>query len=521
MTRRQAQPNSALLAGEMGIDEWLLDILACPACHGKLLSNPGNLTCPGCGRIYPVRDEIPILLIDEAAIDRQTASKLLPAADIRPRSAIQSEKSSGLSATYFPWSVITNQQTLKRALLYFDRLYILAPSAPTLELLLEEIDAGKHSSPSLTTSMRNSLRRFYHEIASLRDAGIIETFGSDFIFSDENMKRTLQDMTFDDVVNLDSPPIRDDVEYFWSSISGHTRMLREWDEGTRQLAVQYWTDVGASEAFGAIEDSVNSYLEHLPLQARSLYSRQGVMQTITPSLMSNISILCIERSGSAPLIDSSSDFELFQHKYRRMFSADVNVKAEENRQALTRLVASADSKSGILANYALEVLLPDLSQLSFEDILDIRQRFDESLQAFRLLVSQLAADISATVADVEFYRQCQAAVEKDILPAALELGKEMRLSKARVIKRVMDSAASFKPAVPFVISAFAPLPIYAAALVSAGIMTFDVAMDTYLSRKNRLYNNGVAYILEASGQPIKVDTLLWNRSAAIKSRYGL
>jgi hypothetical protein len=51
------------------IDDWLLDILACPACHGKLRADEqaSELVCTGeCGRAYPVRDDIPVLLIDEA-----------------------------------------------------------------------------------------------------------------------------------------------------------------------------------------------------------------------------------------------------------------------------------------------------------------------------------------------------------------------------------------------------------------------------------------------------------------------
>ena len=53
----------------MQIDDWLLDILACPACHGKLRADEqaSELVCTGeCGRAYPVRDDIPVLLIDEA-----------------------------------------------------------------------------------------------------------------------------------------------------------------------------------------------------------------------------------------------------------------------------------------------------------------------------------------------------------------------------------------------------------------------------------------------------------------------
>lgn len=51
----------------MAIDSGLLDILVCPACHGPL--HPpvsGGIACGGCGRVYPVRDGIPVMLVDEA-----------------------------------------------------------------------------------------------------------------------------------------------------------------------------------------------------------------------------------------------------------------------------------------------------------------------------------------------------------------------------------------------------------------------------------------------------------------------
>jgi hypothetical protein len=49
----------------------LLDILVCPACKQPLaLKATGeSLKCSACRRVYPVRDNIPILLIEEAAID--------------------------------------------------------------------------------------------------------------------------------------------------------------------------------------------------------------------------------------------------------------------------------------------------------------------------------------------------------------------------------------------------------------------------------------------------------------------
>jgi uncharacterized protein len=54
----------------MKIDSWLLDILACPQCHSPLRvdEEASELVCtgPDCGLAYPVRDDIPVLLIDEA-----------------------------------------------------------------------------------------------------------------------------------------------------------------------------------------------------------------------------------------------------------------------------------------------------------------------------------------------------------------------------------------------------------------------------------------------------------------------
>lgn len=53
------------------IPQDLLDILVCPVCKKPLAvqANGESLKCAGCRRVYPVRDDIPILLVDEAKID--------------------------------------------------------------------------------------------------------------------------------------------------------------------------------------------------------------------------------------------------------------------------------------------------------------------------------------------------------------------------------------------------------------------------------------------------------------------
>lgn len=49
--------------------EALLQILACPACRGPLAyedKNGGGFLCARCRTVYPVEEEIPIMLIDKA-----------------------------------------------------------------------------------------------------------------------------------------------------------------------------------------------------------------------------------------------------------------------------------------------------------------------------------------------------------------------------------------------------------------------------------------------------------------------
>ncbi len=48
------------------IDPQLLEILACPACKTPIRQEDDRLVCDTCKRRYPIRDGIPVMLIDEA-----------------------------------------------------------------------------------------------------------------------------------------------------------------------------------------------------------------------------------------------------------------------------------------------------------------------------------------------------------------------------------------------------------------------------------------------------------------------
>ncbi len=55
----------------MPISADLLEILVCPLCKAKveLKEDQSGLKCVQCKRVYPIRDDIPVMLIDEAKIE--------------------------------------------------------------------------------------------------------------------------------------------------------------------------------------------------------------------------------------------------------------------------------------------------------------------------------------------------------------------------------------------------------------------------------------------------------------------
>ena len=61
----------------MPVDPQLMEILVCPACRGTVAERPddGGIECGGCGRIYPVRDGIPVMLVDEASDPGESGRK--------------------------------------------------------------------------------------------------------------------------------------------------------------------------------------------------------------------------------------------------------------------------------------------------------------------------------------------------------------------------------------------------------------------------------------------------------------
>lgn len=52
----------------MSLSRELLEVLACPKCKGEVRLNDkqDGLVCQACKLVYPIKEDIPVMLIDEA-----------------------------------------------------------------------------------------------------------------------------------------------------------------------------------------------------------------------------------------------------------------------------------------------------------------------------------------------------------------------------------------------------------------------------------------------------------------------
>lgn len=57
----------------MSLNADFLEIVRCPACRARvaLKADGSGLKCESCHRVYPIRDDIPIMLVNEAQIETE------------------------------------------------------------------------------------------------------------------------------------------------------------------------------------------------------------------------------------------------------------------------------------------------------------------------------------------------------------------------------------------------------------------------------------------------------------------
>jgi uncharacterized protein YbaR (Trm112 family) len=79
-------------AAQADVSEGLLDLLVCPDCRKPLGKRGSTLLCSGCGRRYPVRDGVPVMLLDQTLPPNAASDAGQDGQDVTDRGESNSEE---------------------------------------------------------------------------------------------------------------------------------------------------------------------------------------------------------------------------------------------------------------------------------------------------------------------------------------------------------------------------------------------------------------------------------------------
>jgi hypothetical protein len=417
-----------------------------------------------------------------------------------------------IEALYFPWIAIQGLETLKRALVYFDKVYVLSPPYQHTELLIRAAEGL----PSRFQPAVLEFDRFQHHTATLREEGVLElvdpyVFGVPSFPSPDTPRGYAYMHSATPDIESHLAKIRRKVP----DLEGNSRLLSRsiladlsdesfcslptplevffqgyliFDYSTAGWTFSEFHGYDFHEIGRAYSSGIKQF-EGFTLQD-SLFTGGGaqLMSHLGQSLIINRTIIAANALNAVPFTDQTGQFKFLRNKFDRTTLGD------DERKFLDNLAPSLDYKAHGLGLRIIETRVPNLVDLSWEDILEIRAHAQVELAHFRIEVAKLATDIQGAYGTDTFEREADTILAKTVNPAVHELGLKLRMSRLEILQDAFKKAQSLKPVIPFAISFFFNAPLILALVVAAGVAAADVALEAYLGRRKLRSSTGLSYL---------------------------
>jgi hypothetical protein len=419
-----------------------------------------------------------------------------------------------IEALYFPWIAIQGLETLKRALVYFDKVYVLSPPYQHTGLLIREAQGL----PEKFHSAVLEFDEFRRQTATLREEGVLE-FVDPYAFGVPSFPSSTNPPQSYAYTHSSTP----DIEAHLAKIR---RKVPDLEENSRLLSRSILADL-SDEAFcrlptplevffqndlildystagwtfsefhgydfhdmGPVFRSDIRQLEGFTLQD-SLFTGDGerLMSYLGQSLIINRTIIAANALDAVPFTDETGQFKFLRNKFDRTTLGD------EESKFLDALAPSLDFKAHGLGQRIIETNVPNLAGFSWEDILEIRAHAQEELAHFRIEVAKLATDIQSAYGSDTFEREADIILAKTVNPAVHELELKLKMSRLEILQQSFKKAQALKPVIPFAVSFFFNAPLILALMVAAGVVAADVALEAYLNKRKLKSSTGLSYLL--------------------------
>jgi hypothetical protein len=217
--------------------------------------------------------------------------------------------------------------------------------------------------------------------------------------------------------------------------------------------------------------------------ADSSYGVKEADPVLAASVLLNHTFLLAEQFDLIPFTGDSTSMALLNKKLKRV----------SELPGFTAFQREIKISSATLAIRVLEEYLPRFEFKSAEEIIAAREKLHAQLADFRNAMAAIVGEIEGTPYDPAFQGRIERAVATKVRPAIEALEREIRTSRDSFIAKFVRNAQT--GTVPIVASIFAGLPASAVIAISAGVLTFEAAIESYLDvrRKRR---NGLSILLK-------------------------
>jgi hypothetical protein len=168
----------------------------------------------------------------------------------------------------------------------------------------------------------------------------------------------------------------------------------------------------------------------------------------------------------------------------------------------------AEAKTGFLTQRVLEEFLPDIKDASIEDVLEVRYKLNNELEAFRVAMSQFSKKIKNNPWHPDIEHEANNIIETSVKPKLYELKTALRQSNWRALTRVFADLRNPTAYVPFVGTVLAHMEPTTGILASLGISAFRSLYETMLERQKIRDASGLMFLLKAPSRfPMKMGIL--------------
>ncbi len=393
-----------------------------------------------------------------------------------------------LKALYYPWVAIQRPETLKKALIYFDKVLLLCDedTIPKMRRWRDTPWWSKEFSDFAARAI-DQLEEFLQETIVLRDQGVLEFVSPREVMNSSKTKA----MIYASVVHDFS-----DVQYRYQepkfSVFGNDYGLIDISNHGGYAMLDYFSidfhDIWKTKTPNCLSEVLHTE------KLREIYSSKnisfdglGIAHFVQSFAVAQALYVGTLYNATLFTDDKDMQFHLF-NKLRRLFSTP------EVREFLGRYLESVETRGGLLANRLLESL-PDLSINSYEDILEVRLQASNEFEQFRSAIESFAASISSLPNNETFERDVDEIVRGKINPAIVELKTKLRTSKSKTIQRIVKRIIDGKVGIPFALSIFSGLPVEAALLASLVLLGLDVSLETYFEIREIRESNSLSFLL--------------------------